>query len=437
MIGLVNWFTKITGWLPQLFCFRTKVYYEDRSVQSRRIKGPAVIISNHTSIYDYAVFLFVFWTRTLRYQMAEVLFKKPVLKHLLRGLGGIRVDRDVFDFSFVGESLEILKKGGVVGIFPESRLHLPGEECPLPFKTSAAYIAKESGVPIIPVYTNGSYFKWKRARVIIGKPVMVADMWNDKLDDRENLEAVSKKLRQKVISLGREMEHRQEDAFYRNYFWHNFIRITGAPVMLLFYRPRRIYASEAAKKHVKGGVLIVSNHIGPTDPILVQLAVWYRRQHFIAMKELFDRPIMGRLLRMCRCICVDRDNFNMSTFRQVVQILKTGRAVSLFPEGAINHTEQTVNSFKNGATMMALQSGCPVLSVYIVKRRSIWHRQICVIGEALDLRAMYGPMPGMKQIEEAGEELHRREVELMRLAQQSDPHYLPDEQEKGQEEKEL
>ena len=145
MIGLVNWFTKITGWLPQLFCFRTKVYYEDRSVQSRRIKGPAVIISNHTSIYDYAVFLFVFWTRTLRYQMAEVLFKKPVLKHLLRGLGGIRVDRDVFDFSFVGESLEILKKGGVVGIFPESRLHLPGEECPLPFKTSAAYIAKESG----------------------------------------------------------------------------------------------------------------------------------------------------------------------------------------------------------------------------------------------------------------------------------------------------
>ena len=425
MIALFNWFTKITGWPAQFFCFRTKIYYEDRKTQGRHIKGPAVICSNHTSVFDYAVFLFVFFTRTLRYQMAEVLFEKKALKPLLKALGGIRVDRNAFDYGFVGKSIDILKNGGVVGIFPESRLHLPGEEYPLPFKTSAVYIAREANVPIIPVWTNGSYFTKKRARVIIGKPFDVNAFWDESLDDRENLEAVSRKLRQKVIDLGREMERQYEDRFYRSYGWYDFIRVTAAPVMLPFYRPKRIYVSDEAKKHHKDGLLIISNHIGYTDPILVMLTVWYRRMHFIAMKELFDRPFMGWILRRVRCVCVDRQNFNMSTFRQVTGLLKSGRAVALFPEGAINHEEQTVAAFKNGVTMMALQSGAPVLPVYIVKRRSIWHRQIAVIGEAMDLRKMYGPMPGMAQIEEAGRELRRREVQLMKIAQQADPHYVP------------
>ena len=56
LIGLV----KFTGWPVQWLCFRTKVTYENRAVQSRRIKGPAIIVSNHTAVYDYAVLLFVF-----------------------------------------------------------------------------------------------------------------------------------------------------------------------------------------------------------------------------------------------------------------------------------------------------------------------------------------------------------------------------------------
>ena len=64
-IRLFNIFAKITGWPLQWLCFRTKVLYEDPSVQKRHIRGSAIVISNHTSIYDYAVFLFVFWTRTM------------------------------------------------------------------------------------------------------------------------------------------------------------------------------------------------------------------------------------------------------------------------------------------------------------------------------------------------------------------------------------
>ena len=201
MVRFWNNFTKITAWPVQFVCFRTRTYYEDRSAMGRRIKGPAIIISNHRSIFDYAVYIFVFISRTLRFQMAEVLFEKKPLGTLLRMLGGIRVDRAGYDFGFISESLDVLSHGGVVGIFPEGRLALPDEERPLKFKTSAAYIALASGAKVIPVVTNGSYFKAKRARVLIGKPIDVGELSDASLGERENLEAVSEKLREHIIEL--------------------------------------------------------------------------------------------------------------------------------------------------------------------------------------------------------------------------------------------
>ena len=201
MIRFWNWFTKITAFPVQWLCFRTKIYYEDPAIQKRKIHGAAIIISNHTSVFDYAVWLFVFFSRTLRFQMAEVLFRKKVLGKFLRMLGGIYVNRNVYDFGFIAESEEILRKGGVVGIFPEARLPLKGEERPLPFKTSAAYLALSSGVPVIPVYTDGSYFSLKRARVIVGKPVDVSVFCGENYSDKENMRAVSNGLRNKVIEL--------------------------------------------------------------------------------------------------------------------------------------------------------------------------------------------------------------------------------------------
>ena len=201
MIRFVNLFAKLTGWPVQFFCFRTKVYYEDRAVQSRHIKGPAIIISNHTSVFDYAVYLFVFWSRTLRFQMAELLFKKKPLGWLLKGLGGIYVNRDVHDFGFLTASQDILERGGVVGVFPESRLPRPGEARPLEFKSSAAYLALAAGTPVIPVVTNGSYFRPARARVIIGKPFSAVELAPEGLEEKETLRLVSERMRQRIIDL--------------------------------------------------------------------------------------------------------------------------------------------------------------------------------------------------------------------------------------------
>ena len=69
-IKLFHLFVKITGWPVQWLCFRTRVLYEDPAAQRRHIRSAAIVVSNHRSIYDYAVLMFVFWTRTLRCPMA-------------------------------------------------------------------------------------------------------------------------------------------------------------------------------------------------------------------------------------------------------------------------------------------------------------------------------------------------------------------------------
>ena len=207
MAFLFNWFVKITGWIPQLIIFKIKVYYEDKKVQDKRIKGKAIVVSNHNDLMDFAVLLFVFWRRTLRCVVAELMYEKNIfMTSLLKLLGTIRAERDTHDFSFLGRCEKVLHKGGVVEIFPEARLPRKGEETPLPFKPSAVYLALETDTPIIPVYNNAEHFSRKNMRVIIGKPINVKGLYDDRLSQKENIEKINEYLRGKILELREELE---------------------------------------------------------------------------------------------------------------------------------------------------------------------------------------------------------------------------------------
>ena len=211
MVWLVNWFVKLTAWPVHIFAFRKKIYYEDKKVQKRGIRGKAIVVSNHYSIWDYPFLMFVFHRRSLRCQIAELMYRKNfALTALVKGLGGIQVDRDSYDFSFMEKSKKILDKKGVVLVFPEARLPRKGEETPLPFKPSTVCIALESGAPIVPVAVNGSYFSKKRASVLIGKPVYVRDWYRSELSEKENIAAITEMLREKVIALKDELAKREQ-----------------------------------------------------------------------------------------------------------------------------------------------------------------------------------------------------------------------------------
>ena len=194
-------------------------------------------------------------------------------------------------------------------------------------------------------------------------------------------------------------------------WFHDFVKITGAIPTLLWLRPKFIYPSKQAKRRIKkGGVLFISNHSGYIDPIVLLCTVWYRRLNCVATKQLFKGKFNNWMFRHFLCIPVDRENFSILTFKQIVTRLKSGKAVGIFPEGAINKGENKVEAFKAGSAMMAMRAGVPVVPLYIAKREKWYSRVRVVIGEPIRLNNENPHALG--EVDKANEILHDAEEKL-------------------------
>lgn len=208
MNSVFLWFVKITGWPIQLFFFKKRVIYENKNTSKFKIKGGALLVSNHTSVYDYPLIMYTFLNRNIHILTAEVIYEKNFwLSLLMKQIGGIKVDRKSYDFSWMSNLIKILKKGKVGLVFPESRIPNENEKGDLlDFKPSYVYVALESGVPIIPLFTNGIYGKQKKklhenAKIVVGQPIYLSDLYDDKKTEKENIEFINKFVRNKINGL--------------------------------------------------------------------------------------------------------------------------------------------------------------------------------------------------------------------------------------------
>ena len=187
---------------------------------------------------------------------------------------------------------------------------------------------------------------------------------------------------------------------------------------LIWLRPKWVFESEKAKRFVRGGVIFMFNHTGFADPIYDQFAIWYRRQHFVAATELFDSKVRRVLFTIFRCIEIDRENFNISSFRTIIDHLTAGNAVTIFPEGHINAGDNEVAVFKTGIVMMAARSGCPVVPVYTKEPKKWYNRIVFCVGEPIDIRSECGAVPTMEQIENVSKKFRRTEIKLKSLTEE-------------------
>ena len=198
LVHLCLGFVKLTGILPTWLFLKPRVYVAPGA--KRRLPKSCILVSNHISLMDFALYLLIFPFRTVRFLIAEVLYNKSkIMKLGLSLIGGIRVDRDTKSFEFVSNAIKVLDKGGAIGVFPQGRLPLKGQH--FPFTVSTAFIALRTSAPIIPVYTDGSYGLTKRANVVIGAPIDIRELCEEGLGEQEQLAHVTKLLEEKVYAL--------------------------------------------------------------------------------------------------------------------------------------------------------------------------------------------------------------------------------------------
>lgn len=201
---------------------------------------------------------------------------------------------------------------------------------------------------------------------------------------------------------------------FMRYFLHDLVWGIACIFGYLWFRPQRLYINNQAKKKIKGGAMLVSNHVGFYDPVYIMISLNYRRHHFLATKELFSTKFKKFLFeKIFLCVSIDREKADTVAIKKVVELLKDGEAVTMFPEGRINTTDKDkVEMFKSGAILMALKSGKPIIPIYIHKRKNIFKRLTIVVGEPLNISLENTHLSVMDYIKEMTKELYDKEVEL-------------------------
>ena len=197
----------------------------------------------------------------------------------------------------------------------------------------------------------------------------------------------------------------------RNYFFFHFVKITGSPAVLLI-RPKVYCMGKTRPKDVKGGAIITANHTSFFDPVFGFCVFWRRIMHFVATKDLYNTKFKDFFFRHVQCIQVDKENFSMSCFHEVKEVLQDNKLVMIFPEGQLNNQQEKILPFKSGAILMAHSTNKPIIPVYIVKGKKWYNRWYGVLGDPIDVRALCGPLPTLEKINEVSDLLRIKEEEL-------------------------
>ncbi|MEV4432668.1 lysophospholipid acyltransferase family protein [Streptomyces sp. NPDC049555] len=159
-------------------------------------RGGAVLVSNHIGYLD-----FVFCGlaarpagRLVRFMAKEQVFRHKVSGPLMRAMKHIPVDRAAGADAY-RHALSALRSGEVVGVFPEATISTSFTL--KNFKTGAARLAQEAGVPLVPMALWGTQRLWTKGRkrdlgrnhvpvtIRVGEPVeAAADESAEQVTDR-------------------------------------------------------------------------------------------------------------------------------------------------------------------------------------------------------------------------------------------------------------
>ncbi len=140
-----------------------------RGAENVPAAGPLIVACNHLSYLDPPA-MGCFCPRRISYMAKRELFEVPLLGAVIRALGAYAVDRKGSATAAVRRSLEVLKAGGAVGIFPEGTRNRSGD---VEAQTGAALLASLAGAPVVPASIRGTEraLRLGRIDVVFGAPL--------------------------------------------------------------------------------------------------------------------------------------------------------------------------------------------------------------------------------------------------------------------------
>lgn len=179
----------------------------------------------------------------------------------------------------------------------------------------------------------------------------------------------------------------------------------------------------------RGKVLVVGNHVGAIDPVLLGINIRRLDVFYMAKSELFEGRFLGWLFRQCHTFPVVRDSPDRSALRHALNLLAAGHVLLLYPEGT-RSDDGTLGRAHAGAGFIARHSGALIVPVgawgsdKVIPRGVHWPRRAPVrmsVGEPFILPARGSDGRALSNQDAADLLMQRVAAELSR-ARSSMPH---------------
>lgn len=188
------WFGWIISFLFLRVFFRVKI----KGNEFIPGDGPLIICSNHISYLDPPLVGTLLTRKRVYFMAKEELFRIFLFRIVLLNLGAFPVKRYKPDRKAIQRSIQLLKDGKILGIFPEGTCSKTGElQEPL---DGASMIALMSKAPILPVAIKGPYKLFRPLWVAIGKPFLLDVNRGDK-KSKDEIKNTSKRIMTEIQSL--------------------------------------------------------------------------------------------------------------------------------------------------------------------------------------------------------------------------------------------
>ncbi len=112
-----------------------------------------------------------------------------------------------------------------------------------------------------------------------------------------------------------------------------------------------------------GPVILAANHTSALDPFIMQ-AGSLRMVHWVMLTQ-YRFKLAEPIWRAIKPITLDRNGGDIAKLRQVIDALKQGEMVGLFPEGGLQRTNRELGPMEPGIGMIAKRSNATIVPVWI------------------------------------------------------------------------
>ncbi len=112
-----------------------------------------------------------------------------------------------------------------------------------------------------------------------------------------------------------------------------------------------------------GPVILAANHTSAADPLLMQSGS-IRMVRWLMLTQ-YKHALLTPIWRAIEPIALDRDNGDIGKIRKVVDVLKQGEIVGIYPEGGLQRKVRQLQPMEPGIGMIAKRSGATIVPVWI------------------------------------------------------------------------